>query len=81
MFDAGRHGPDPGRPAHCTGCGRASTECAGCTRPLDPPRFCPECGRRLTVTVTPTGWSARCRDHAELRSAGVLTDGADPDTL
>ena len=46
-----------------------STECAGCGRALDPPRFCPECGRRMTVTVIPTGWVARCRDHAELRSA------------
>ncbi len=53
---------------HCTGCGRPSTECAGCGRALDPPRFCPHCGRRMTVTVIPTGWVARCRDHAEIRS-------------
>jgi hypothetical protein len=35
---------------------------------LDPPRHCPECGRRLRVLVTPTSWSARCRDHGEVGS-------------
>jgi hypothetical protein len=56
---------------YCTGCGKPSTECPGCGRALDPPRFCPECGRRMAVTVIPTGWTARCRDerHAGLRSA------------
>ena len=49
---------------HCTGCGSAS--CIGCGRTLDPPRFCPDCGRRLTVMVTPGGYRARCRDHGEL---------------
>ena len=58
-------------PTHCTGCGRPRTECRGCGRALDPPRFCPECGRRMAVTVIPTGWVARCREdaHGELRSA------------
>ena len=49
---------------HCTGCG--SVSCIGCNRTLDPPRFCAECGRRLTVAVTPGGYRARCRDHGEL---------------
>ncbi|HEY4927846.1 MAG TPA: hypothetical protein VIH95_01755 [Acidimicrobiales bacterium] len=49
---------------HCTACG--SVSCIGCGRTLDPPRFCPDCGRRLTVTVTPGGYRARCRDHGEL---------------
>jgi rRNA maturation endonuclease Nob1 len=53
----------------CTACGKSSVQCLGCERAYDPPRFCPDCGRRLTVTVIPTGWVARCRDHAELRSA------------
>ncbi len=49
---------------HCTGCG--SLSCIGCSRTLDPPRYCPDCGRRLAVTVTPGGYRARCRDHGEL---------------
>ena len=59
----------PAAATFCTGCGQPSTDCQGCGRELDPPRFCPECGRRMTVSVIPTGWVARCRDHAELRSA------------
>ncbi|HUY66789.1 MAG TPA: hypothetical protein VMV06_08220 [Acidimicrobiales bacterium] len=51
----------------CTGCGGAS--CAGCSRPLDPPRFCPACGRRLTVAVTPGGYRARCRHHGQVHGA------------
>jgi len=49
---------------HCTSCGAIS--CSGCARALDPPRFCPDCGRRLTVAVTPGGYRAHCRDHGEL---------------
>jgi predicted amidophosphoribosyltransferase len=55
--------------SYCTGCGHSRLECAGCGRALDPPRFCPECGRRMTVQVIPTGWVAHCRDHTELRSS------------
>jgi hypothetical protein len=54
--------------AFCTGCGQPAPDCPGCSRALDPPRFCPECGRRMTVRVIPTGWVAQCRDHAALRS-------------
>jgi hypothetical protein len=51
----------------CTGCGRA--DCDGsCRRALDPPRFCPTCGRRLTVLVTPVRAEARCRDHGPVDS-------------
>jgi hypothetical protein len=50
--------------AFCVGCGRPSDECDGrCRRPLDPARFCPTCGRRMTVLVTPTRAEPRCRDH------------------
>jgi dethiobiotin synthetase len=55
-------------PAWCRHCGRASGACDGaCARPLDPPRFCPRCGRKLAVQVAPTGHFARCRDHGPLR--------------
>jgi len=61
-------GPSTGAPGgdagFCTGCGGAS--CAGCRRPLDPPRFCPTCGYRLTVAVTPGGYRARCRHHGRV---------------
>jgi hypothetical protein len=54
-------------PTFCTGCGRGAGEClGGCVSELDPPRFCPRCGRRMAVTVVPTGATARCRDHGEL---------------
>ncbi|MHB8464379.1 MAG: biotin synthase auxiliary protein BsaP [Acidimicrobiales bacterium] len=51
----------------CSGCGRRSGDCDGsCRRPLDPPRYCPSCGRRLTVLVTPARVEARCRDHGPI---------------
>ena len=61
----GRSGPAP---AFCLWCGRPSGtggDCAdsSCRRELDPPRFCPTCGRRLRVQVAPTGVTASCRDH------------------
>lgn len=55
-----------GADAYCTGCGRPVATCTGCGRALDPPRFCPACGRRMAVSVIPTGWTARCRDHPDL---------------
>jgi len=58
--DVGGTGPG----GRCTSCGSAT--CDGCARTLDPPRFCAACGRRLTVTVTPGGYRASCRDHGEL---------------
>jgi ribosomal protein S18 acetylase RimI-like enzyme len=38
---------------------------AACRRmaPLDPPRYCGQCRRRMVVQVTPTGWTARCVEH------------------
>jgi hypothetical protein len=32
-------------------------------RKLEPPRYCPECRRRLKVQVVPTGWTATCVEH------------------
>lgn len=49
---------------YCTGCGRPADRCDGsCRRPLDPPRHCGECGRKLAVQVTPGGYRAACREH------------------
>ena len=53
---------------HCDACGRPAALCAGCRRPLDPPRFCVRCGRKLRVQVTPTGYVAPCYEH------GVVAD-------
>jgi len=54
----------------CVGCGRAAHECDGaCRRPLDPPRYCPECGQRMRVLVTPTRSEARCKVHGPVVSA------------
>jgi hypothetical protein len=52
---------------YCQGCGRPIDECDGtCRRPLDPPRFCTECGRKLDVQVTPQGYEAHCRKHGPI---------------
>lgn len=55
--------------AYCGHCGRAldAADHAGCAQrtALEPPRWCPTCGRRTTVQVTPTGWRARCSRHGE----------------
>lgn len=48
----------------CASCGRPAGECPGdCVRPLDPDRFCERCGRRLVVSISPTGHSSRCKVH------------------
>ena len=66
-----RRSPSPLRMSEmsfCTGCGRPVDSCeGGCTRTLDPPRFCPVCGRRSRVDVTPTGYESRCRDHGTFK--------------
>jgi hypothetical protein len=54
----------------CDQCGKpadAVGEHARCAdrRALEPPRFCPDCARRMVVQVTPTGWTARCSRHGE----------------
>jgi ribosomal protein S18 acetylase RimI-like enzyme len=36
--------------------------------PLEPPRICGACGRRMVVQVTPTGWTARCSVHGTRHS-------------
>jgi hypothetical protein len=37
-------------------------------RALEPPRFCPRCGRRMRVQVLPAGWRAVCVEHGDTRS-------------
>lgn len=43
-----------------------------CRRELDPPRFCPQCGRRLRVKVHTSGYEAECRDHGTLANDQVV---------
>jgi hypothetical protein len=64
-------GRDGVRRAFCDRCGSPvdtgeHDRCAG-RRELEPPRFCPGCGRRMVVQVVPTGWTARCSRHGERR--------------
>jgi hypothetical protein len=40
---------------------------------LEPPRYCAECGRRMTVQVRPDGWSANCSRHGLQDSANLET--------
>jgi hypothetical protein len=50
----------------CTQCGgSAGAGNAACRRAavLDPPRYCPRCGRRMVVKVTPDRWTAHCSRH------------------
>ncbi|PYC66343.1 hypothetical protein C7C45_25220 [Micromonospora arborensis] len=54
----------------CDRCGEpASAAHPGCAaaRQLEPPRFCPQCRRRMKVQVLPVGWSALCVEHGEMR--------------
>ena len=51
----------PDDPAHTTCRRRLAT--------VDPPRYCPECARRMVVQVDPMGWTARCSRHGETTSA------------
>jgi hypothetical protein len=57
--------------AYCGRCGNPMVDGdhAGCVRALalEPPRYCARCRRRLIVQVLPTGWTARCSAHGDLR--------------
>jgi len=67
-LDALTAGIEARLPRFCRHCGRGRAACdEGCARPLDPPHFCPRCGRKLAVQVAPTGHRAHCRDHGPLR--------------
>ncbi len=66
-------GPTDAGPAavYCGACGAVASgvaheRCLGRLE-LEPPRFCAHCARRMVVQVTPTGWTARCSRHGEIR--------------
>ncbi|MGH3434818.1 MAG: hypothetical protein ACRDQB_18495 [Thermocrispum sp.] len=53
---------------YCVHCGKELAEpvhgaCAKPRTALEPPRFCPECARRMVVQITPSGWTAKCSRH------------------
>jgi hypothetical protein len=52
---------------YCDRCGGplAGDDHAGCraARELEPPRYCPQCRRRMKVQVLPAGWVATCVEH------------------
>lgn len=52
-------------PRFCVDCGLAEAECPGGHGPLEAPRHCPVCGRRMAVTIIPTGHRSVCRTHGE----------------
>jgi hypothetical protein len=58
------------RVAYCTGCGqppeRADHARCDIRRRFEPPRYCPQCGRRMVVKVTPMAWTATCSRHGVL---------------
>ncbi|NVI92225.1 hypothetical protein [Actinomadura sp. BRA 177] len=57
---------------YCDRCGEPATEgdhttCAA-AREMEPPRYCAPCRRRMTVQVTPSGWTAHCSEHGALQN-------------
>jgi len=62
------------RPIAAQYCGRCGAIVSGADHTaceaalaLEPPRYCEVCRRRMIVQITPTGWTARCKQH------GVIT--------
>lgn len=47
--------------------GRDHSECVVALE-LEPPRYCPECRRRMVVQIVPTGFRATCSRHGEIGS-------------
>ncbi|GAA4322078.1 hypothetical protein ACFQY7_52170 [Actinomadura luteofluorescens] len=58
---------------YCDRCGEPAegdhTPCRTARR-MEPPRYCPDCRRRLKVQVTPTAWTAECSHHGPLTPEG-----------
>jgi hypothetical protein len=57
---------------YCDRCGEpvAGVDHTAClaARALEPPRYCPDCRRRMKVQVVPAGWTATCVQHGVRRS-------------
>lgn len=51
--------------AWCGHCGERGVQH---DEPLEPPRWCTRCRRRMVVQVHPTGWTARCSVHGTVTS-------------
>jgi hypothetical protein len=53
----------------CDRCGQALSagnhETCATARALEPPRYCPQCRRRMKVQVLPAGWRATCVEHGD----------------
>jgi hypothetical protein len=68
--------PDVSAPDFCDHCGHRADDgdhaACGAARALEPPRYCPQCGRRTVVKVTPHAWSSRCPRHGLTTSPGAL---------
>jgi hypothetical protein len=58
----------------CDRCGGALAdgghEVCAAARGLEPPRYCGQCRRRMTVQVLPAGWRATCVEHGDLTPPG-----------
>ncbi|MEI2809270.1 MAG: hypothetical protein V9F00_03405 [Nocardioides sp.] len=57
--------------AYCGQCGEPLADSAlhgpcAARMQLEPPRFCPQCRRRMKVQITPRGWAADCVEHGPL---------------
>jgi hypothetical protein len=57
---------------YCDRCGLPAADDVHATcqaaRQLEPPRYCPQCRRRMKVQVVPTGWTASCVEHGVLKA-------------
>jgi hypothetical protein len=65
--------------SYCDQCGEDAAhdghDACAARRRLEPPRYCPQCRRRMVVQVLPRGWSARCVEHGVTASAADGNEG------
>ncbi|MCW2523684.1 MAG: hypothetical protein JWO63_2019 [Frankiales bacterium] len=70
--EAAATGFDPMAVVFCGQCGEllAAGDHLACQQraELEPPRYCPQCARRMVVQVDPVGWHARCSRHGQYAS-------------